>query len=260
MTPERQAAEAIDRASMSGDVRFSITGQEAVEAISGAGLVIVTAEKAAQLLEAKGTVSPDLDALEAAARAAHRSAPNSPWFGEDEARHARRIPGAAAMTQRDDAAEQGAGIVERLRDAAGDRVFDDTFWGRKPLPLKEAAAHIEAQAAEIARLRAEAMRFHSNLEALAALANRYANEREAARAALPKAWEAGRDACVAETDCTCADRAAVLRDLATDGTWKSALRCTYGTDCCALQAARLAALAPPPDLAEQLTAQRETKG
>ena len=34
-------------------------------------------------------------------------------------------------------------IVRRLRKAHSDRVFDDTFWGKSPLPLDEAANEIE---------------------------------------------------------------------------------------------------------------------
>jgi hypothetical protein len=57
VSPERQAAAAVDSASMVDGVRFSITGTEAVEAIAGAGLVILTAERAAAWVDHTDRVS-----------------------------------------------------------------------------------------------------------------------------------------------------------------------------------------------------------
>jgi hypothetical protein len=116
MTPEQQAAAAIDSAATVDDARFAITGAEAVEAISAAGLCIVTAGRIAELLDANTALVEERRRLNAGL-----DAMTATIDAQGEALVALRNRVAAAEAARDDAKRQAGEMLPRRLEAERQR-------------------------------------------------------------------------------------------------------------------------------------------
>jgi hypothetical protein len=166
------------------------------------------------------------------------------------------------MSQSNEAAERSASVVRGSN-------YTEASYGCPVVEIAPGVWQLRAVAerdAEIALLRAERDTMERRARTFEAANVKLIAERDAARALLPKAWEAGAQSmrstmadwlmCGCEWDQRAAVASAAISDGPNSGArWRAGGR----SDCLCLLAIEtldLPALAPPPDLAEQLT--RET--